>query len=236
MVKNPHPIQMKILKKLLFSQSLRYLELKPAEIENNQFDFHLDQTIKDEFIQKSGNQYLLTQIGKEFANRMDTDKVQIAKQAKISIVVFPTKMIKGTLHYLIYTRLKQPFYNCQGFLSGKVMYGEQVLDSAKRELKEETNLDSKVKIVCIKHYLVFDKLSKELVEDKFMFFCLAKNPKGKLVSGDEGKYEWVPDNNIFSYVTNHFVSNEEFKSNVAQIKNFTGSITFEEITQITEKF
>lgn len=237
MNKDLHPLQMQILKKLLFSQSLRYTELKPTiSLENNQFDFHLDKLIKAAYIIKQENLYLLTSIGKEFANRMDTDQTKIAIQAKISVFVAATKKIRGSSHYLIYTRLKQPFYGKQGFLSGKVLYGESVKDAAIREFFEETNLTGNPQIIAIQHYRVYEKYEDNLVEDKFMFYCLIKNPKGKLKGSAEGKYEWVKETDLYSFVKNHFESIKRFKKNIEYIKKFNGQIHFEEITQITDKF
>lgn len=137
-MKQPHPIQLQILKKLLFVKSVKFTDLKPdKDIENNQFDFHLDQLIRFEYIEKLGKEYSLTSVGKEFANRMDTDKTTINIQAKISAVVAPVRINKdGEKEFLIYTRLKHPFYGCQGFMSGKIAYGEAVLEAASRELKE----------------------------------------------------------------------------------------------------
>jgi hypothetical protein len=46
LMKQLHPIQLKILKKLLFAPQLKYTELKPEEhIENNQLSFHLNTLI-----------------------------------------------------------------------------------------------------------------------------------------------------------------------------------------------
>jgi hypothetical protein len=123
-MKQLHPIQLQIMKKLLLSPTLRYGEMKPnPDMENNQFDFHLDQLINGNYIKKEDGIYSLTSFGKEYANRMDTDTVAIMKQAKVSAIVLPVKIVNSKKYYLIYTRLKQPFYGCQGFMSGKVSYG-----------------------------------------------------------------------------------------------------------------
>lgn len=236
-MKNLHPIQLQILRKLLFAQSLKYIELKPdKDLPNNQYDFHLNQIIKLQYIKKHENQYSLTHLGKEYANRMDTDQIKISKQAKISVFVAGVKISSRGKKFLIYTRLKQPFYGAQGFPSGKVMYGESVEDAAKREFLEETGLTGKLEIMSIRHYRVFDETSNELLEDKFMFLCRIKNPKGKLIQSEEGKFEWVSESKIYDYVTFHFVSLEQFRLDVEEINNFNGTLYFEEIIQKTDKF
>ncbi|OGM31012.1 hypothetical protein A2630_01610 [Candidatus Woesebacteria bacterium RIFCSPHIGHO2_01_FULL_44_10] len=232
-----HEIQLEILKKLLFADKLRFTDMKPdPEMENNQFTFHLDQLIEFDYIQKGPRHYSLTSKGKEYANRMDTDKTKIALQSKVSAWVCCSRQKNDQAQYLIYTRLKQPFYGCQGFLSGKVRYGEKIIDAAKRELKEETGLTGEPQIIMIKHYLVYNKNYKELLEDKFMFLCLVKNPKGKLKANNEGKFEWVGEKDLKRYVTNHFESWGAFEQQVKEIQNFDGHIALQEIDHQSEKF
>ncbi len=231
-MKQQHPIQMQILKRLLFTTSLRYLELKPEELENNQFDFHLDQLIRDGHIQKLNGLYTLSNIGKEYANRMDTDKVVMAKQAKISVLIAPVRMYKGQKQYLIYTRFKQPFYGCQGFMTGKVSFAESILDASRRELTEETNLKGNPQIVSVRHYLVLDPQTKKIVEDKIMFLCKVESPKGKLICSDEGKFEWVDKKQVFKYITRHFVGMKSLKDDLEDLENLPGEINFREIKHL----
>lgn len=232
-----HTIQLQILRNLLLQPKLSYSQIKPTkDMDNNLFDFHLDQMIKAGFIKKTNTGYTLTDLGKEFAGRLDTEKSVIQKQAKISVVVAPIRSFEGSNEFLIYTRLKHPFYGCQGFMSGKVNFGEQVTEAAKREFKEETNLETdNLEISSIRHYRVFNP-QNELLEDKFMFFCLAQNPIGTLQSDTEGKFEWVKEVDLFSYVTNHFESLEKFRADIEEIKNFKGLTKFFEIDHFSEKF
>ncbi|OGM32316.1 hypothetical protein A2803_04120 [Candidatus Woesebacteria bacterium RIFCSPHIGHO2_01_FULL_44_21] len=236
-MKQLHEIQLQILKKLLFANGLKFSELKPDnEMENNQFTFHLDQMIAMGHIAKTEHKYFLTQKGKEFANRMDTNKTAIPLQAKISVIIIPMKGKPKNRVFLIYTRLKQPFYGCQGFMSGKVNFGEKVIDAAKREFKEETNLDGRAQIVALKHYRVFDKKTKELLEDKFMFYCKVENPRGDLVPADEGKYGWVNRKDLKKYVTNHFESFDVLLEDIKLAESFDGHVKFIEIDHFSIKF
>jgi ADP-ribose pyrophosphatase YjhB (NUDIX family) len=236
-MKQLHQIQLQILKKLLFSEGLKYSETKPnKEMDNNQFNFHLEQLLEADLVSKANKIYTLTSIGKEYACRMDTEKVEIQKQAKISVFVCPVRTFKGNKQYLIYTRLKQPFYGCQGFMSGKVSLGEKVLDAAKRELKEETNLEADLKLVALIHYTVYDKNKTQMFEDKFMFLCIGENPKGKLKSNEDGKFERVNKSDLLTYTTNHFVSQKQFIKDINMVDNFNGEIFFEEIDHLSDKY
>jgi ADP-ribose pyrophosphatase YjhB (NUDIX family) len=160
----------------------------------------------------------------------------VTKQAKLGALVCPVRTRGGIREYLLYTRLKQPFYGCQGFMTGKISYGEAVLDTAKRELKEETNLVGVPEIVAVRHIRVFDKKTRGLLEDKIFFYCLVKEPKGKLVGTQEGEYCWVPEGDLYKYVTNPFESLKEFKKEIALINAFDGQVSFEETDHYTDKF
>lgn len=232
-----HEIQILILKKLLFNPKQRYTDLRPSEdIENNKLNFHLNQLKLLGLIEKDDENYFLTNKGKEFAGRLDTDVLKVKKQAKISAWVCPIRIVNNETEYLIYTRLKSPFYGCQGFMSGKVDYGETVLEAARRELKEECNLEGNPEIVYLKHYIVFDNKTKELLEDKFMFLCVVKEPRGEVIQSDEGKYEWVKESDLKKYITNHFESWEGFEAQLDGIRKFNGSISLVEEKHYSEKF
>lgn len=205
-------------------------------MENNQFDFHLDQLIKERLVMKQNGIYQLTSIGKEYANRMDTDQVVISKQAKISAWICVMREKSGETDFLIYTRLKQPFYGCQGFISGKLKYGEKIIAAAKRELLEETGLTGNPELVNIKHFLVYDKKTNELIEDKFMYLCRVINPKGIIKSNEEGEHMWVNEAEMRLKITHPFEDIEELIKYAMEAKKFDGTIKLFEIDHWSEKF
>ena len=117
-MKQLHPIQLKILKKLLFAPQLKYTELKPEEhIENNQLSFHLNTLISIGHIEKVDQHYILTTQGKEYANRMDSGELYVQLQAKTGVLVCATRGQGDAQEYLIYTRKKHPFFGKQGFIT-----------------------------------------------------------------------------------------------------------------------
>jgi 8-oxo-dGTP pyrophosphatase MutT (NUDIX family) len=232
-MKQLHPLQIKILQKLLFSQSLRYSQMKPLEdIENNKFNFHLKKLMEDTFILKEGSQYYLSDAGKEFANRIGTD-IKLNFQAKVSVIIVP---IRNSKEILVHTRLKQPWYGRQGYMSGKVNLGETVYDAAKREFKEETNLEGDVGLFLIRHDVVFNKSTTELLEDKFLFCFVSRNPIGKLHFLDEGKFEWINYKDLQKYITKPYTSVKTTLEFTRKAINFRQTKTpeFEERISYTE--
>jgi ADP-ribose pyrophosphatase YjhB (NUDIX family) len=235
-MKQLHETQIQILKKLLFSNGLRFTEMKPEKsMDNNKFDFHLDQLVNEGFIEKKDSIYSLTNSGKEYANRMDTQRNTIPKQAKVSVFVGFMRKSESENEFLIYTRLKQPFYGAQGFISGKVKFGEKIVEAARRETKEETNLEGNLELIAIKHFLVKDE-AENLVEDKVMFLYRMLNPIGELISNEEGKCEWVRESELSSRITSCFEPMDEFMRNVDLVKNFDRDLKLFEIEQVAENF
>lgn len=170
-----NPIQMSILKELLFKPNSRFTNLNEAKISSDQFSYHLRSLIELGLVEKKDGLYVLTLQGKEFANRMDTAVNKIEKQPKVSVLIVPIKIVKGKKMYLISTRLKEPYYGFKGFMTGKIRFGETVEEAAQRELMEETGLKGKIKHCFVLHEMVYKK-DGEMLEDKF-FNIMEATPK-----------------------------------------------------------
>lgn len=232
-----HIYQREILLKLLFSKGLTFTQLKPEKIEeNSQYDFHLKTLIKEGLIEKKEDFYILTNKGKEFANRMEAETKDVVKQAKVGVWICPVRIINNENQYLIYTRRKNPFYGAQGFMAGKLRYGEELHDCAQREMFEETGLSGKFELIHIRHYINKLKDTEEVIEDKFFYLLKATEIKGELEMKEEGYFEWIPKSKLAEKVTNHFESFESFLKDIDIIDNYNGQFTFSERVEHPDKF
>lgn len=212
-----HEFQISILRELLFKPNARFRDLKKVDITNDHFSFHLNHLLQEGLIAKQNGLYSLTDEGKEFANRMDTDALKIERQAKIAIAIHAIRYRNGVKEYLIHQRLKEPFYGWYGSHSGKIRWGETPLISAKREFLEETNLTGNFKLKAIVHYHHFHKDGR-LLEDKYFWVYRVTNVKGELKEiVPEGKNIWM-DENKFKKHKNVFATYDEMEE-VTKSKN-----------------
>lgn len=136
-----HYYQIELLKKLSTHPRLRFNQLLIEGLESEHMNYHLKLLIEDNFITKLGPHYTLTDAGKDYSNLLDEQTDIIEKQPKTSIVIRGVrKNIQGQIEHLLNKRLRQPYYGKVGRITGKVRFGEQFVQAAKRELYEETGL------------------------------------------------------------------------------------------------
>lgn len=188
-----HDFQISILRELLFKPGARFRDLKTVDVTNDHFTFHVNRLIQEGLIAKSAGKYSLTQQGKEFANRMDTDSLQLERQAKLAVALHAIRAKNGVTQYLVHHRLKEPFYGWYGSHSGKIRWGETPLDAARREFLEETGLAGDFVHKGIVNYHHFHK-NGQLLEDKYFWVYKIENTKGELkATVPEGENLWMTE-------------------------------------------
>lgn len=137
-----HHIQRDIIVRLSLTESLRFSELKPAELENNHFMYHLNQLIKDGLVEKQDNVYGLAPAGLTYVDQLSYKNRRPRQQPKL-IAILAIKNKAGD--YLLARRKVQPYFDYTMLPSGKQHYGENPLEHAKREVKEKSALDVNLK-------------------------------------------------------------------------------------------
>ena len=223
-----HLYQRQILKKFIYQPMMTYGGMKPSSLmENNKFQFHLDQLKEKGLVEQIGTSYRLTNSGKMIVAKMDAKKGIIKTQAKIGAAMGGVRTLNGKREILFYTRLKQPFFGCQGFAAGKAEYGEKFVETARREFEEETGLLGTPVLVAVTHYITTQK--GNVVDDLLLFLYKIENPTGKLNGCDEGKYEWVEEDKIKDYLMKPFQSREQFLEETKLILDFDGQVQVKEV-------
>lgn len=191
-----HHAQMKVLRHLLLSPSAGFAELqKQTGLTSDHANFHIKKLTDVGYIEKnSEDKYVLTRAGKEYANRMDTDDNVIEKQPKLSVALI-IEDAEG--RFLAQQRLKQPYYGFWGRPTGKIRWGETMLEAAERELMEETGLTATLSVAGFYHKMDYDKETKDLLEDKVFVLIYGTDPVGTLIIDDEGHHnEWLSDKEL----------------------------------------
>lgn len=192
---NGHATQMAMLKLLLLSPSAGFAQLqKAAGVTSDFANFHLKQLINTGYAHKDKDgKYKLTPSGKEYANRMDTAEKVLEKQAKLGAWII---VDDGKGRFIAQQRLKQPFFGYWGRITGKIRWGETVLEAAERELMEETGLKADLKFKGIYHKLDYRK-DGSFLEDKYFYIVHATNPSGELTKEFEGgENHWLTNHEL----------------------------------------
>lgn len=179
-----HDAQTSILRELLFVPSASYSKLRLATtLESDHFKFHLAR-LKDEgyVVKNDKKEYCLTPKGKEYANKLDTDKSVIERQPKSAVIL----VLQSDKRLLVQERLKHPYFGFWGYPGGKIRWGETILEAAARELLEETNLTATLAYQGIYHEHVVSAETGDIIEDKIFHVIAGIDPKGDLIETFEG--------------------------------------------------
>jgi ADP-ribose pyrophosphatase YjhB (NUDIX family) len=206
-----HAAQKSILRHLLFTPSAGFAELqKPTGLTSDHFNFHIKKLIEAHLVEKLSDGYKLSQIGKEYANRMDTDDHEIERQPKVSVALLVERYVDGRREFLFQQRLKNPYFGFWGRLGGKVRWGENLTEAASRELTEETGLEGTFTFRMLYHKRDFRASDGNLLEDKIFLIMHSDNVTGTLVEQFEGGFNKWMTQEEFLKTDKRFESAHEF--------------------------
>lgn len=177
-----HPMQTLILRDLLFVPSARYSDLqKSSGLDSDHFKFHLARLVEVGYVEKSDRSYKLTLRGKEYANKLDTDAGVLERQPKSAVILVVERENHDTKEYVVQERLKHPYFGFWGFPSGKIRWGESILDTARRELLEETGLTGDFLHSGVYHERDIRPGTSDVIEDKIFHVMFCDNASGSLL-------------------------------------------------------
>lgn len=189
-----HDAQTLILRELLFRPEAGYAELqKPTGLTSDHFNFHIGRLVDLGLVERvTKGRYRLSLAGKEYANKLDTESNTIERQPKTAVMLAISRELGDCKEFLIQERIKNPNYGFFGFPTGKVRWGETVIQAAQRECEEETGLavDFIVKGTYHEHVRLAE--TEQLIEDKIFFICQGSNVRGELRAEFEGgRNQWL---------------------------------------------
>jgi 8-oxo-dGTP pyrophosphatase MutT (NUDIX family) len=137
----------------------------------------------------------LTQKGKEMTAFLAGED---GSKKKLPIACVILIILDGKGQVLLHHRLKEPFYDYYGFPSGKMEYGETILGTAARELKEETGLQAQFSLNAIYNINTFNN---NIIAYHYIHFVMKGIiPEGTLTPKNrEGTFEWIPITELKNY-------------------------------------
>lgn len=189
---NIHEAQTKILRELLFLPATNFTDLQKASgLDSDHVKFHIKRLVELGYVDKTGAKYSLSVKGKEYANKLDTDAGVIERQPKVAVLLIVERERNGEKQYLLQERLKHPYFGYWGAPTGKIRWGESILEAASRELKEETGLLAEFEHRGVYHERVYHTDSGEIVEDKIFHLMFTDQYTGALLADfDGGVNKW----------------------------------------------
>lgn len=195
--KTLHEIQVHILTELIKNNNATFTEMKPEDIENDQYNYHLKYLIKSGLIIKRDGKYSLSIKGKKYASNLDLFG-QIQQLFKVSVALFVVNPTKYTI--LLQKRLIEPFYGDINGFAGKIRLGENIIDAAKRKLNEECGLTGDFTLIGVHRKMKYYK--EKLVEDAIYHSCYSENPTGKLQKTNSfGEHKWYQLNEVINVIS-----------------------------------
>lgn len=207
-----HQSQTAIIHHLLFTPEASFSEIqRSTSLTSDHFNFHIKKLIDESYVEKLDKGYKLTDKGKEYANRMDTEEREIEKQPKVSIAITVERRGEnGEREFLFQQRKKNPYFDFWGRPGGKVRWGESIIEAANRELKEETGLEADFKYKLLYHKRDFNKKTRKLLEDKIFLCVYATEYRGELIKEFEGGANQWMTHEEFTTKEKRFKSVDEF--------------------------
>lgn len=191
---NIHAAQTSILRELLFRPQAGYTELqKPTGLTSDHFNFHIARLLELGLVDKvARGTYRLSTSGKEYANRIDTANNTIERQPKCTVIPAIERIHGGQKKYVFQERLKNPWYGFWSLPSGKMRWGESIVEAAAREALEETGLQAVFEAAGVYHERVYEAESGNLLEDKIFFVVRGTHAEGQFTADFEGGHnEWL---------------------------------------------
>lgn len=133
-----HHIQKEILRKLVYSDSSRFSELRPKEMDGNIFTYHLNQLISQGYVKKRADgRYELTALGKSAGIVNKLSNSELLSQAH-SVLFLAIRNKDGK--WLLRQRNAQPMFKSWGFIHTEPLIEESIVDSASHALAEKAGI------------------------------------------------------------------------------------------------
>lgn len=183
-----HHIQRAIVYRLAFSPQLRFSELKPGDIENKLFDYHLKKVVKAGLVAKdSSGLYALTSHGRKLGIHVVNNARALTDQAYSVLFLVIRRQSDGA--WLLYRRKVHPLLGRVGFMHAVPNASEATLVTARSAVKQQTGIDCQFNALGSGYFRVFEGDDLESFTHYSLLVC--ETATGELKPNDEfADYFW----------------------------------------------
>lgn len=183
-----HHLQRAIVYHLALEDNLRFSELKPAEIENKLFTYHLKKVLSAGYVHKNDDgRYSLTAEGRRLGIRVLGNFQTLADRAHS--VIFLAIRRKSDGAWMLSTRKIQPMIGRTGFMHCTPNAHESVCETARSICKERTGLDCEFTALGGGYFRIFK--GDELESFTHFSLLVSEDAAGELIQGNEyAEYGW----------------------------------------------
>lgn len=190
-----HYIQRDIVYHLAFADQLRFGELKPDDIDNKLFTYHLKKVIAAGFVEKRDNgAYALTAEGRRVGKGARGKPSRFIDRAYSVLFLAIRRASDDT--WLLYRRRTQPLLGLAGFMHGQPTVTETCEETATRVCLEKTGLRGKFQVVGSGYFRVYRADEVESFTHFTLLSC--DDIQGELIQRDELAEYWFVHDPDFS--------------------------------------
>lgn len=208
-----HHFQRTIIYKLAFAPSLRFSELKPGDIENKLFTYHLKKVVNSGYVDKrQDGSYELTPEGRRVGMRVVDARHSLADRAESVLFLVIRRKDDGA--WLLYKRATHPLLGKVGFMHAIPTTDETTTETASRICQQKTGLTSSFRQLGGGYFRVFN--SGELESFTHFELLTCEDAWGELSQADAlAQYDWYqkPDFNAAEMLPNMSILHDLYKAN-----------------------
>jgi hypothetical protein len=186
-----HHIQKNIVYTLAFSDGMRFSELKPDDLENKAFDYHLKKVIVAGYVVKNDNgTYALTSEGKRVGKGALKKQNRLIDRA-YSVLLLAVRRREDNA-WLLVRRKSQPLLGLTGFMNAQPTVDKQITQTAADVCREQTGLAGEFVVHGHGYFRIYRSGSLESFIHVTLLTCT--DIQGALVQNSElAEYYWDTD-------------------------------------------
>lgn len=187
-----HHIQRSIIHKLAFIPEASFSELKPGELDNKLFTYHLKKTVSSGYVAKSADgKYSLTPEGRRLSTGvMEKNQTLVVERPLSALFLVIRRKSDGA--WLLYRRKTHPMLGYTGFMHVRPNASADIASIAREQCRAKTGLDGEFTALGGGYIRIFDVDNLESFTHFTLLYC--DDIQGELDAADDhAQYMWEKD-------------------------------------------